>query len=70
MSFAERLLSLAGDAAVPAALWLAFTHPWAFFGALALALALTAVLLWRLGRFLGQLLRRLGGASGGSVPTH
>lgn len=54
-------LSLAGDAAVPAALWLAWAHPWAFFGVLTLALALMGVLLWKLGRFLGQLLRRLGG---------
>ena len=58
-----------GDAAVPAALWLAWAHPWAFFAALALALALMAVLLWKLGGFLGQLLRRLGGGAGGSVPT-
>jgi len=62
-------LSLAGDAAVPAALWLAFTHPWAFLGALALALVLMAVLLWKLGRFLGQLLRRLVGGSHGRTPT-
>ena len=62
-------LSLAGDAAVPAALWLAWAHPWAFFVVLALALALMGVLLWKLGGFLGQLLRRLGGGSGGSVPT-
>ena len=58
-------LSLAGDAAVPAALWLAWAHPWAFFGLLALALALMGVLLWKLGRFLGQVLRRLSGGSGG-----
>ena len=58
-------LSLAGDAAVPAALWLAWAHPWAFFG----VLALMGVLLWKLGRFLGQLLRRLSGGAGGSVPT-
>jgi Domain of unknown function (DUF4126) len=62
-------LSLAGDAAVPAALWLAWAHPWAFFAALALALALMGVLLWKLGRFLGQLLRRLSGGGGGRAPT-
>ncbi len=62
-------LSLAGDAAVPAALWLAWAHPWAFFGALALALALMGVLLWKLGGLLGQLLRRLSGGSGGGVST-
>jgi hypothetical protein len=62
-------LSLAGDAAVPAALWLAWAHPWAFFGVLALALALMGVLLWKLGHFLGQLLRRLSGGAGGRAPT-
>ena len=62
-------LSLAGDAAVPAALWLAWAHPWAFFGVLALALALMGVLLWKLGGFLGQLLRRLAGGPGRGVST-
>jgi hypothetical protein len=62
-------LSIAGDAAVPAALWLAWAHPWAFFGVLALALALMGVLLWKLGGFLGQLLRRLAGGPGGGVST-
>ena len=47
-------LSLAGDAAVPAALWLAWAHPWAFFGVLALALALMGVLLWKLGALPGR----------------
>ena len=41
--FSNIALSLAGDAAVPAALWLAWTHPWPFFGALALVLALMGV---------------------------
>ena len=62
-------LSLAGDAAVPAALWLAWTHPWAFFCMLVLALALMAVLLWKLGGFLRRVLRRVFGGSGASVPT-
>lgn len=51
-------LSLLGDATVPAALWLAFAHPWVFFPLLALALAGMAALLWWLGRFLLQLIRR------------
>jgi hypothetical protein len=67
--FSNIALSLAGDAAVPAALWLAWAHPWAFFGVLALALGLMAVLLWRLGRFLRQLLRRLVGGSGAGLPA-
>lgn len=58
-----------GDAAMPAALWLAWAHPWAFFGELALALALMGLRLWKLGRFLGQLLRRLSGGAGSRVPT-
>jgi hypothetical protein len=63
-------LSLAGDAAVPAALWLAWTHPWAFFGVLALALLLMGVLLWKLGGFLRQLLRCMfGGAGAGAATT-
>jgi hypothetical protein len=67
--FSNIALSLAGDAAVPAALWLAWAHPWAFFGALALVLGLMVVLLWRLGRFLRQLLRRLVGGSAAGLPA-
>jgi hypothetical protein len=48
-------LSLAGDAAVPAMLWLSWTHPWAFFGALALALAVGLALVIVLFRFLRAL---------------
>ncbi len=62
-------LSLLGDATVPAALLLAWTHPWAFFGVLAVALALMAYLMWKLGRFLRKLLQRFIGSSGGSVPA-
>lgn len=62
-------LSLTGDATVPAALWLAVAHPWAFFGALLLALALMGALLWKLGGFLRQVLRRLDGGSGARVPS-
>lgn len=62
-------LSLAGDATVPAALWLALAHPWVFFPLLALALAIMGVLLWKLGHFVVQLLRRLGGGAGGRAPT-
>ncbi len=51
-------LSLLGDATVPVALWLAFTHPWVFFPLLALALAGMAAMLWWLGRFLLQLIRK------------
>ncbi len=54
-------LSLLGDATVPAALWLAWAHPWLFFPLLALALAAMLATLWLLGRFLRQGLRRLAG---------
>ena len=67
--FSNIALSLAGDAAVPAALWLAWAQPWAFFGVLALALVLMGVLLWKLGGFLRRLLRRLFGGPGAGVPT-
>ena len=52
-------LSLLGDATVPAALWLAWVHPWLFFPLLAIALAVMGVTLWLLGRFLRQALRHL-----------
>jgi hypothetical protein len=52
-------LSLLGDAAVPAALWLAWTHPWLFFPLLGLALVAMGATLWLLGRFLRQGVQRL-----------
>ena len=52
-------LSLLGDATVPAALWLAWTHPLVFLPLLALMLIAMLVTLWMLGRFLRQLLRRV-----------
>ncbi len=55
-------LSLLGDATVPAALWLAWTSPWLFFGLLAAALAAMGTTLWLLGRFLREWLLRLAGA--------
>jgi len=54
-------LSVLGDALVPLALWLAWTHPWLFFGGLAIAVVAMVVLLWTLGRFLAQLVRRAAG---------
>ena len=54
-------LSLAGDAAVPAMLWLSWTHPTAFFVALALAVLLGLVLVVVLWRFLRALVGRLAG---------
>lgn len=56
--FSNVALSLAGDAAVPAMLWLAWEHPLAFFAALALALVVGVTLIVVLFRFLRGLLRR------------
>jgi len=51
-------LSLLGDAAVPAMLWLAWAHPVWFFVGLALAVLSMLVLIVVLFRFLRALLRR------------
>ena len=51
-------LSLLGDGLVPIALWLSWTHPVAFFAALAVALVAMLASIWILGRFL----RRAAGA--------
>jgi Domain of unknown function (DUF4126) len=57
--FSNLGLSLLGDATVPAALWLAWTHPLLFLPLLALMLMAMLATLWVLGRFLRQLLRRV-----------
>lgn len=51
-------LSVLGDAAVPAMLWLAYAHPMWFFPALALAVLLAVVLTVVLFKFLRALWRR------------
>jgi hypothetical protein len=51
-------LSLLGDAAVPAMLWLAWQHPLWFFPALAIALVLALVVTVLLFKFLRGLVRR------------
>jgi hypothetical protein len=51
-------LSLLGDAAVPAMLWLAWEHPLWFFPVLALAIVLAVVMIVVLFKFLRALLRR------------
>ena len=51
-------LSLLGDAAVPAMLWLSWTHPLVFFPLLALALLLAVTLIVVLFKFLRRLLQR------------
>jgi hypothetical protein len=57
--FSNLLLSLAGDAFVPAMLWLASEHPVLFFVALALTLLVSVALIVLLFRFLRGLARRL-----------
>ena len=56
--FSNIALSLAGDAAVPAMLWLAWEHPLWFFPALALALLIAVVMLVVFFKFLRALWRR------------
>jgi hypothetical protein len=59
-------LSLLGDGLVPAVLWLSWTHPLVLAAFLVLALAVSAVLVWVLAKFLRQLVRRFFALSRGS----
>jgi hypothetical protein len=61
--FSNLGLSLAGDAAVPALLWLAWEHPLWFFPALVLGLGVAVVLIVVLSRFLRALVSRFVPAS-------
>jgi hypothetical protein len=54
-------MSLLGDAAVPAMLWLAFEQPAWFFVALALALAVAVAMIVLMSKFLRALWRRFAG---------
>jgi len=67
--FSNIAASLAGDAAVPAMLWLAWTHPLVFAVALVLALGVMVALTLLLMRFLVGLLRRLRQWLGGGRPV-
>ena len=57
--FSNLGLSLLGDSAVPAALWLSWSHPLVFFAALAVALVLMVLLIWFFSKFLLALARRV-----------
>ena len=59
--FSNIALSLAGDALVPGALWLAWTHPWLFLVALGLALVVMVWLIRSLARFIRALWQRRAG---------
>jgi Domain of unknown function (DUF4126) len=62
-------LSLLGDAAVPAMLWLSWVNPLWFFAALGVALLVAVALTVGLFRFLRALLRRLTGHTGPATPA-
>jgi len=62
-------LSLLGDAAVPALLWLAWQQPTVFFIALGLSIVLALVLTVMLFRFLRLLWRRLAGRGESNATT-
>lgn len=59
--FSNVALSLVGDAAVPALLWLSWEHPWAFYSALAVSIVVAIVAIALLFRFLKGLLGVLRG---------
>lgn len=58
--FSNLGLSLLGDMVVPLSLWLAWNHPWIFFCALTVMVAIMLFVIWVLGRFLMMLARRVG----------
>ena len=62
--FSNLALSLAGDAAVPTMLWLAWTHPLLGLAVLAVAVLVMVVTIIVLFRFMRALLRRFVGGSG------
>ncbi len=63
-------LSLAGDAFVPAALWLSWTHPLALAVVLAIAVVVAIVLIVVFAKFLRALARRAAGwLRGGASPA-
>ena len=61
--FSNVAMSLLGDAAVPTALWLSWTHPVWFFAALTVAVVVMVGLIWVLAKFLKALVRRVSGRS-------
>ena len=65
--FSNLAASLAGDAAVPAMLWLAFSHPGWFAAALGVAVVVSVLLTVLLLKFLKSLVRGLRGRLGGST---
>jgi len=67
--FSNIAMSLLGDSVVPVSLWLSWTHPYAFFGALALALVAMLAAIWVLATFLRRLARRISAWFGAAQPS-
>jgi len=67
--FSNIAMSLLGDSVVPASLWLSWTHPAVFFGALAVALIVMLATIWLLAKFLRRLARRVSGWFGAAQPS-
>jgi hypothetical protein len=58
--FSNISMSLLGDAAVPASLWMSWTHPLAFLVALVAALVVMVGVTWMLAKYLRRLSARVG----------
>lgn len=67
--FSNIAMSLLGDSAVPAMLWLSWAHPLVFFVVLVLVLVVMVALVGVLAKFLRALARRLSGWLQPSSPT-
>jgi hypothetical protein len=59
--FSNIAMSLLGDSVVPVSLWLSWTHPALFFGALTVALVVMAAAIFFFARFLRRLIQRMVG---------
>jgi hypothetical protein len=60
-------MSLLGDATVPAALWMSWMHPMAFFALLAVALLVMIVLIWKFAKLFKGLVRKVSGRVAGTA---
>jgi hypothetical protein len=67
--FSNIAMSLLGDSVVPVSLWLSWAHPYAFFGALAVALVVMVAAIWVLAKFLRRLARRISAWFGAAQPS-
>jgi len=67
--FSNIAMSLLGDSVVPVSLWLSWAHPYAFFGALAVALIVMVATIWVLAKFLRRLARRVSAWFGAAQPS-